>query len=155
MSKNLPAIFADGLNSLEKMIGDMNGSFVDFDRVFERFDRAFPVNVRTVTFPPADLLKVEGGYIVQLAIAGYSKDDVTVELSNDNVLTITGKQSNKVDEAAYLFKGISARSFIRKWQLLDTDTIDGVTLKDGMLSIKIVRAPAVEPQVKRLEISAE
>jgi molecular chaperone IbpA len=156
MTKNLPSIFADSLNSLEKMIGDMNGSFIDFDRVFERFDRAFPVNVRTVSFPPADLLKVEGGYIVQLAVAGYSKDDIVVEVSNDNVLTVTGKQENKTDDGVqYLFKGISARSFIRKWQLLDTDSVSSVNLKDGMLSIKIDRAPAPEPQVKRLAITAE
>lgn len=155
MSKNLPSIFADSLNALEKTIGDMNGSFIDFDRFFERFDRAFPVNVRTVSFPPADLLKVDGGYVVQLAVAGYTKDNVVVELSNDNVLTVTGKQESKDENAQYLFKGISARSFIRKWQLLDTDTVENVSLKDGMLSIKIARAPAVEPQVKRLTISAE
>jgi molecular chaperone IbpA len=136
-------------------MGDMNNTFVDFDRVFERFDRAFPVNVRTVTFPPVDLIKIEGGYLVQLAVAGYSKDDVTVEVSSDDVLTVTGKQEAKADDSQYLFKGISARSFIRKWQLFDTDTVESVVLKDGMLTIKIARANPDVPTTKRIPVTTE
>lgn len=155
MPNKLPAIFADSLNSLEKWVGDMNNTFIDFDRVFERFDRAFPVNVRTVTYPPVDLLKVEGGYLVQLAVAGYGKDDLVVEVSDDNTLTVSGKQESKTDEGQYLFKGIAARHFVRKWQLLDSDKVSDIKLKDGLLTIKIDRAPAVAPTIKRLDISAE
>jgi molecular chaperone IbpA len=133
----------------------MNNTFVDFDRVFERFDRALPVNIRTVTYPPVDLLKIEGGYLVQMAVAGYAKEDLVVELSSDNVLTVTGKQDSKTDAGQYLFKGISARHFVRKWQLFDTDTIGGVNLKDGMLTIKIVRAPVSAPTSTRVEITTK
>jgi molecular chaperone IbpA len=155
MSKSkLPAIFADSLNALEKLVGDMNTTYLDFDRVFERFDRAFPVSIRTVTFPPVDLLKVEGGYLVQLAVAGYGKDELTVEVSNDNILTVSGDQAKDADASQYLFKGISARSFIRKWQLLETDSVESVKLKDGMMTIKIARAASPEPTSTRIPVDA-
>jgi molecular chaperone IbpA len=155
MVTKLPSMFTNSLDSIERWVGDMNNTFIDFDRVFERFDRAFPATIRTVTYPPVDLLKVEGGYLVQLAVAGYSKDVLTVEVSNDNTLTVMGKQEANTDTGQYLFKGIAARQFVRKWQLLDTDSVSGVNLKDGMLTIKISRAAAPAPETKRINITTE
>jgi molecular chaperone IbpA len=152
MKNQLPSVLTGSVNALEKWMGDMNNTFVDFDRVFERFDRAFPVNVRTVTYPPVDLLKIDGGYLIQLAVAGYTSNDINVELRDDGVLTVTGKQESKADDSQYLFRGISARSFVRKWQLFDTDTVETVNLKDGMLTLKIMRAVPAEPSVKRIPV---
>lgn len=148
----LPAIFASRpLAEVEKLFGDMNNTFLDFDRMFSRFDQAFPVSVRSATFPPVDVIKTEDGYDITLAVAGYAKEDLTVELAEGNVLTVVGKQEQK-EETMYLFKGIAARQFTRKWQLLDGDEVASVSLANGLLTIRIKRV-VVEPQTKVFQIT--
>ena len=153
MTSKLPAIFGRTVAEMEKMLGDFNQTVIDSDRFFTRFDKTFPLSIRSVSYPPVDVVKLEDGYRITLAVAGYAKDDLSVELSGD-VLTVTG-DINKETDAQYLFKGISSRHFIRKWQLIEGDTIGDITLKNGLLNIKINRQPPTEPTVKKLNILSD
>lgn len=141
---------------LEKVFSDFNSVWLDVDRAFEAFDRSFPVGIRNVTFPPCDVVKTDSGYSVTLAVAGFAKDELTVDLDSDNVLTVTGKKEAKSTEK-YLVKGIATRQFVRKWQLAAEDEVVDVKLANGLLSIDIKRNEPLpqEETVKRLEIKAE
>ena len=136
---------------LDKWFADFNSVFIDADRMFEAFDRAFPVGVRNVTFPPCDVVTTDTGYTVSLAVAGFTKDDLTVEVDGNNVITVTGKKEAKSDDK-YIVKGIATRQFVRKWQLLDSDEVEDVKLENGLLNITVKRNDPVQPEVKRLEI---
>lgn len=151
----LPALFKNSrsLADVENLFTTMNSAFLDFDRMFDRFDRLFPTSIRAATFPPVDIIKTDTGYDIILAVAGYTKDDLTVELDDDHILTVTGKQEQKQD-MPFLFKGIASRQFTRRWQLLEEDEVADVKLANGLLTIKIKRT-VVEPQVKRLTINVE
>lgn len=149
----LPTLFSRQQGDLEKWIGEMNNVFVDFDRMFDRYDKAFPVNIRSVTFPPVDIVKTDAGYEITLAVAGYTQEDLQVEVDENDVLVVSGKIINKKPETSYLFKGIATRQFVRKWQLLDHDEVEGVSLKNGLLTIVVKRKPPAEPNVKRLTIA--
>lgn len=151
----LPTLFSRQQGDLEKWIAEMNNVFVDFDRMFDRYDKTFPVSVRSVTFPPVDVVKTETGYEIALAVAGYTQEDLQVEVDENDVLVVSGKIINKKPETSYLFKGIATRQFVRKWQLLDHDEVENVSLKNGLLTIVVKRKPPAEPTVKRLAITAE
>lgn len=154
MTSKLPALFSSRTaNDIEKWIGDMNNVFIDLDRMFDRYDKAFPVSVRSVNFPPVDIVKTATGYEITLAVAGYTQDDLKVEVDENDVLVVSGKIIDK-PEVAYLFKGIATRQFVRKWQLLDHDEVGSVSLKNGLLTIVVNRKAPPEPAVKRLTITA-
>lgn len=154
MTTKLPAIFANSLPTLERTIGDMNSTFVDFDRLFERFERTFPSTFRS-TYPPSNIIKTSDGYVIEVAVAGYSKDALSVDVDNSGTLTVKSvSQEPPVEQETptYLTRGIAARQFVRKWQLMDGDYVDVVRLKDGMLTITIKHPEPEILHTKQLDI---
>lgn len=151
MKNFLPSLFKN-TQTVEQWLSGINSMMLDAERAFEEMDRAFPVGLRNVTFPPVDIVKTGTGYKVSLAVAGFKRDELAVEVG-PNMLTVTGKKETK-SEDAYLVKSIATRQFVRKWQLLDQDEVEGVKLEDGLLTIAIKRnePTPVEDTVKRLEI---
>jgi molecular chaperone IbpA len=95
--------------------------------------------MKTVTYPPHNIVKVdENNYKVDIAVAGFTEDDITITLDND-VLTISGKQKSEDVKPTYLYKGIANRDFDLKFNLYNKFLkIDTVTMKDGILSINFV-----------------
>lgn len=85
-----------------------------------------------------------------LAVAGFSEEelDVTVE---ENELVISGRQNDE-EERQYLHRGIAARQFRRTFVLAEGIEVKGAALKDGLLSIDLVR-PETERIAKRIAIN--
>lgn len=151
----LPSVlsrFLKPTNDLEKAVGELNSVWLDADRMFEQFDRMFPVGVRNTTFPPRDIVKTKDGYEIALAVAGFKKEELSVTVDNDNILEVSGKSISNQDQS-YLFKGIATRQFVNKFQLFEGDKVQTVSYVDGILSIKISRSTPAERQVKTIEIA--
>jgi molecular chaperone IbpA len=112
-------------------------SALGFDRMFDALDHAADlVNHSNTAFPPVNVISVdEHNYIVELAVAGYTDEEIEVT-SEKNVLTVTGKKTDK-DERSYLVKGIAGRSFARKFVLADTVVVKDASLNNGILSIDL------------------
>lgn len=141
---------------IEKTFADLTSVWLDAERAFEDFDRMFPVGVRNVNFPPCDIAKTETGYCITLAVAGFSKNDLEVEVDNNNVITIRGVKETK-PTGDYLIKGIATRQFVRMWQLATEDEVTEVKLADGLLTVAIKRNEPLprEETVKRLEVKTQ
>jgi molecular chaperone IbpA len=123
--------------------------FIGFNRELERFNSLSKVN--NTAFPPYDLLKLdEDNYQLSLAVAGFTKDDLTVSIE-DGSLWITGEIKEVVD-AEVVHKGIAARKFTRIFELSEYMEVSNVELKDGMLHINVVRNIPKEKQPKILKI---
>lgn len=109
---------------------------IGFDRVIGQLERSFDVNQKTLKYPPHDVIKRgEYEYEVVLAIAGFSKDEVTITVK-DRELQIVGEICDKTDEE-YIYKGISQRNFVKKFTLFDNVVVEGATFVDGLLRIKL------------------
>ncbi len=123
--------------------------FISFNREVERFNSLSKVN--NTAFPPYDLLKLdEDNYQLSLAVAGFTRDDLTVSIE-DGSLWITGEIKEVVD-AEVVHKGIAARKFTRIFELSEYMEVSNVELKDGMLHINVVRNIPKEKQPKILKI---
>jgi molecular chaperone IbpA len=112
-------------------------SALGFDRVFDVLDHASDfVNSTNVAFPPVNIVKLDDvNYAVELAIAGYTEEEVSVE-TEKNLLKISGKKTEK-DERAYIVKGIAGRSFFRQFVLADTMVVRDAALKNGILTVSL------------------
>jgi molecular chaperone IbpA len=86
------------------------------------------------TFPPHNIIKTdEHKYIVELAVAGFSRDEIDIEVQ-ENTLTIKGEKLDK-SELNYLHRGIGTRSFTKSIAISDTIAVKGAEYKDGILRI--------------------
>jgi len=102
-------------------------------------------------FPPTDIRKLDNHkFVIQMSLAGYDKDNINVS-QEKQVLTVDGSCEENED-TSYLMRGISKRSFQRMFPLADNIEVGGVEMKDGMLSIGLVRNVPENEKPKTFEI---
>lgn len=118
--------------------------------ILNEFDRMFAtMNDRVLNqgFPPYNIVKVdENHYKVELAVAGLTIDELKISLESDNLLVIQSGKSEEETKNVYIHKGISSRSFIRKFTLQDSIEVGEANLENGILSIELIR---VVPEVEK------
>ena len=132
---------------------------VGFDNVFDHFERMFNddfFNVPTVNYPPYNIVKTGANeYNVEVALAGFSRDDVSVEFA-EGILTIKSKdrkESEKKDEDGdIIHKGISKRYFSKSFTVADDVEIKGAELKDGLLTVSMERIVPESKKARVIEI---
>ena len=123
-----------------------SAAFIGFDELFKRI---VELESPKTNFPPYDIIKTSSDeFVIKLAVAGYSKTDISVIL-NSGKLSVDGSIASgdftldKLLDATfknekypeYLHKGISQRNFKREFTLADTVEVSDVKLNEGMLYI--------------------
>ena len=134
---------------------------VGFDRVFDQLQTYATNNVTSTGFPPYNIRKDgEYDFVIEIALAGLSKDDIEVEVA-DGVLTVrntnrdadeSAKEKEGVLEGTLLHRGISYRQFNRKWTLLDDIVVNEAKMENGMLLIKLERIIPEEKKPRLIKI---
>ena len=131
---------------------------VGFDNMFDHFERMFDGDVATfqtqVNFPPYNIVKTgDFTYDVELALAGFSKDDITVDYA-DNLLTVKSVKKEKADDDkdGVLHRGISKRMFSKAFTIADDVEVKGAELKDGLLKISLERIVPEGKKPRNIEI---
>ena len=109
---------------------------IGFETLFDRLnDRSYDNNDG---YPPYDIVrKGEDEFQINIAVAGFSRDEIAIT-AEANQLTVAGKKLDK-DETEYLYQGISARSFERRFSLADYIEVDSASFENGLLHINLVR----------------
>jgi molecular chaperone IbpA len=102
-------------------------------------------------YPPYDILKLdEDTYKLSLAVAGFSKTDINVSVDN-GTLIIKGEIA-EVTDVEVVHKGIAARKFTRTFALGEYMEVSSAELKDGMLTVNIVRIVPEDKKPKVIKI---
>ena len=118
---------------------------VGFDRVFDNLARYMDNTVTSTGFPPYNIRKDgDYGYVIEMALAGFSKKDIEVEVA-DGTLSVRSVKEN-IDDDADLYRGIAYRKFNRKFTLADDVVVNNASLANGMLNIDLER---VVPEEKK------
>ena len=132
----------------------MMGFSVGFDSVFDRF---FDMDLtRDSGYPPYNIRKInEAQYVIEIALAGFSKEDIEVEVTEGN-LAIRSKEEKETDEDdSFVHKGIAKRSFLRSFTLSDDIIVKGADLKDGMLIINLEKVIPDEKKPRLIQIGSK
>ncbi len=105
---------------------------VGFDNIFDQLSTLSAYD--TSNYPPYNIKKIDKEkYQLEMALAGFTKTDVIVEVK-ENTLTISGKVSDK-DTDNFVHRGIAQRSFKRQWSLVEHLEVTSAVLKDGVLKV--------------------
>jgi molecular chaperone IbpA len=115
-------------------------STVGFDRMFNLLDSLGGVDNSSQTYPPYNIERTdENNYRVTMAVAGFGEDEIDIEVK-ESTLTVKGSKSEAEEkEDRFLYRGIAARAFERRFQLADHVEVKGATLENGLLHVDLVR----------------
>ncbi|WP_299359437.1 Hsp20 family protein [uncultured Paracoccus sp.] len=126
---------------------------VGFDRMADLMDRALSADVAAPTYPPYNIEKTgENAYRISIAVAGFSADDLSVEMK-DGAVIVSARKTEEDDSRTYLHRGIATRAFERKFTLADHVRVNGASHVDGMLHIDLVREVPEALKPRKIAIS--
>ena len=122
---------------------------VGFDRVFDQLNTYAANNATSTGFPPYNIRK--GGdytYAIEMALAGFSKNDIEIEVAEGLLTVRSVKEDNETNEEydSKIYRGISYRKFNRKFTLADDIVVNDASLENGMLEITLER---IVPDAKK------
>ncbi len=127
---------------------------VGFDSMFDHFESMFDgAPALHANYPPYDIVKTdENSYVIELAVAGFSKKDIAVTVEN-GVLTVESDREGNIENSGQevIHRGISKRYFKKSFSVSDDVEIQGAELKDGLLRISMEKI--IPESRKRKEIS--
>ena len=123
---------------------------VGFDRVFDQLNRYVDNNATSTGFPPYNIRK-EGdyNYVIEMALAGFGKEDIEVEVAVSSLSVRSRKKPLNEDVASNedtVYRGISYRKFDRKFTLAEDVVVNNAKLENGMLILELER---VVPEAKK------
>ena len=134
---------------------------VGFDDMFDHFEHMMDDGFfrgSGANFPPYNIVKTgENTYDVELALAGFGKDDIVVEYK-ENQLTVKSKPTKDDVETVdnydngVLHRGISKRFFNKSFTIANDVEVKGAELKDGLLKVSLERIIPEHKKAKTIEI---
>jgi molecular chaperone IbpA len=129
--------------------------FIGFNREMERLSNV-QLASRQVSYPPYDLVKIDDdNFKLALAVAGFSKDNLSVTVDNSTLIIKGDSTVGSEDEKSeVLHKGIANRKFTRTFALGEYMEVVGAEIKDGMLNIDIERIVPEDKKPKEIAIKA-
>ena len=131
---------------------------IGFDDMFDQFENMLGNGHLAMqsNYPPYNIRKAgKDNYAIEVALAGFSKDEVEVEFE-DNLLTVrtnlVSKSEDKSSDGEIIHKGISQRQFARSFTIADDVKVNGAQLKDGLLIISCERIIPDHKKKKLIQI---
>lgn len=125
-------------------------ALVGFDLMFNDMERW---SANNNNYPPHNIIKTgEHTYRIQMAVAGFAKNEISVEVEN-NQLKIRGEsQSTEWPSESYLYKGLASRDFYRVFPLAEHIEVRGATIENGILSVELERVIPEELLPRKIEV---
>jgi len=132
-----------GLNTLFP-----RSSFVGFDHLFNELEHV--ARHANDHYPPHNIIRTgDTDYLIELAVAGFSRDELNIEVK-DRTLVVTGEHQSKGRE--YIHRGISTKKFKRTFRLSEHVHVNGADLQDGVLSVELKYVVPEELRPRKIEI---
>ena len=130
-------------------------STIGFDHLAGLLDSVRRIDAKQSNFPPYNIeLTGEDSYRISMAVAGFDQSELNVE-AKENLLTITGKKRKENDEKNYLYQGIAARNFERRFQLADYVKVVNAKLENGLLHVELAREIPEAMKSRTIEITTD
>jgi len=127
-------------------LAQISRALVGFDQYFNS------ARLNNTNYPPHNIVKFnESHYAIEVAVAGFSKEEITVEVDQDQLI-VRGVQKATTEGKEYLHRGLASRDFEQTWTLAEYMEVRGAEVKDGMLIVEIERIVPESLQPRKIEI---
>lgn len=127
---------------------------VGFDNLSRVLDSVTRFDDAQTSYPPYNIAKAgEDAYRVTLAVAGFSAEDLDIQVEN-NTLTVKGRTAPEGNDVTYLHRGIAGRAFERRFELADHIHVVGARMENGLLHVDLKREIPEALKPRRISINA-
>ena len=127
--------------------------FIGFEPILNELERIHSAGRAQDNYPPHNVVKVDDeNFIIELAVAGFCQDDISIEVK-DGILLVKGEHQAD-DEREYAHKGISSRKFEKSFRLSEFVVIDGADLENGILVVYARVEVPEERRPRKIEIGS-
>ena len=127
---------------------------IGFDRIADLMDRALASDIATPTYPPYNIEKTgENAYRISIAVAGFTADDLSVEMK-DGAVIVSARKVEEDQGRTFLHRGIAGRAFERRFVLADHMVVEGATLENGLLQLSLKRVVPEALKPRRIAVQA-
>ncbi len=134
-------------------LAPLHRATVGFDQVADMMDRILADTAQAPSYPPYNIEKIsDDGWRISIAVAGFSEDDLSVEV-RDNALIVSANKSDENDDRTYLHRGIANRAFERRFTLAEHVRVSGASHVNGMLNIDLLREVPEALKPRRIQIA--
>ena len=141
------------MNKALSIFNQLRPISIGFDDVFDHFERMFDSDVSVVNYPPYNIVKTgPEKYDIEVALAGYSKDDIRVDYSENQLTIKSVKEDKKGEEDGVLHKGIAKRFFSRTFTIAEDVEVKDAELKDGLLKVSLKRIVPEGKEARQINI---
>ena len=141
------------MNKALSIFNQLRPISIGFDDVFDHFERMFDSDVSVVNYPPYNIVKTgPEKYDIEVALAGYNKDDIRVDYSENQLTIKSVKEDKKGEEDGVLHKGIAKRFFSRTFTIADDVEVKDAELKDGLLKVSLKRIVPEGKEARQINI---
>jgi len=132
---------------------DLDKFFVGYDQVFDRLREFHDETTKNIpNYPPFNIKKTaENEYVIEMAVAGFGKSDLTIETEGDK-LVVKGNAENGEQDVETLYQGLALRPFTRMFTLNDSVEVQDAEMINGLLRITLER---LIPQSQRKQIEVK
>jgi molecular chaperone IbpA len=138
--------------------GPLAHTTLGFERLFDDIEKVLnmsPAEKTVTSFPPHNIIKLDDSrYVVELAVAGFSKEEIDIQVA-DGTLTIKGQKAEKLEDVQFIHRGIATRSFTKELRVADTIEVKGAEFKDGILRIGLENIIPEHKKPRKIEIGKE
>ncbi len=126
---------------------------IGFDQIADMMDRVLTADGAQPSYPPYNIEKTsDDTYRISVAVAGFSDDDLSVEVKESSLI-VGARKADGSDDRSYLHRGIATRAFERRFQLADHVQVTGAVHEHGMLHIDLKREVPEALKPRRIAIS--
>jgi molecular chaperone IbpA len=129
-------------------------STVGFDRLLSTLNEVDEIfnTKKPSTYPPYNIVKFDDdNYQIQIAVAGFSKDDIDIETKNHQLM-VNGSIRLEETNAEYLYHGLASRDFSHSFKLSDTVFVKSADIVNGVLKINLENILPEEKKPRKIPI---
>lgn len=133
---------------------DFDKFYVGFDEQFNRLAKMHDDMTKNIpNYPPYNIRKTgDNTYVIELAVAGFARQDVEIELTDNTMIVRGNAASDEKESENYLWKGIATRNFTRTFALEDQIEVKDAEMLNGMLRVFLERIIPEHKKPKKVEV---
>jgi molecular chaperone IbpA len=131
-------------------LAHLSRALIGFDRIFTNIESR---GTNNINYPPFNILKFDDThYQIEIAVAGFDKTDISVEVDQDQLIIKGYKPEIEKDDAQYIHRGLAARNFERAFTIPQYMEVGEVSLTNGILHVKLTLVIPEALKPRRIEV---
>ena len=134
-------------------LSTLNKALIGFDRLFNDVERRY-ANSAQNNYPPCNIYRTsDTDYVVEMAVTGFSKDEITVEV-DQNELVIKAQTATPIETSAveYIHRGLAARDIEKRFGLTEHMEVGEAKVANGLLTVYIKLIVPEAPKPRQIEV---